>query len=61
MKTYNHAFCLGFSVAGSTRQDGEDITTIQFVSALLKRITDLVDNNEMLEAVGAPMDTYEEE
>jgi hypothetical protein len=60
MKTYNHAYSIAFSVSNSTHPEGEDLTQEQLVSAILKRVADLIDNNEMLEAVGLPFDTYEE-
>jgi hypothetical protein len=60
MKTYNHAYSIAFSVSNSTHPEGEDLTQEQLVSAILKRVADLIDNNEMREAVGLPFDTYEE-
>jgi hypothetical protein len=60
MKTYNHAFTIAFSVGGSTHPEGEDVTQEQLAIAILKRIADLVNNNELVEAVGLPFDTYEE-
>lgn len=59
--TYNHAFTIAFTVAGSKSEDGEDVTAEQMAAALQQRIKDLMANNEMLEAVGAPFDTYEEQ
>lgn len=59
--TYNHAFTIAFTVAGSKAEDGEDVTAEQMAAALQKRINDLMANNEMLEAVGAPFDTFEED
>lgn len=61
MKTYNHAFSLGFSVAGSTDPEGEDITSAQFAAAVCRRIAELVEEEEWGEAVGAPFDSYEED
>lgn len=60
-KTYNHAFTIAFSVPGSKCPDGEDVTAEQMAAALQLRIKDLMANNEMLEAVGAPFDTFEED
>jgi hypothetical protein len=61
MKRYNHAYAIAFSVSGSAHPAGEDLTQEQLVFAILKRIADLVDNNELVEAVGLPHDTYEED
>lgn len=58
--TYNHAFTIAFAVKGSHSEDGEDVTAEQMEAALLKRIKDLMANNEMLEAVGGPFDTFKE-
>lgn len=60
MKKYNHAYTLAFSVSNSTHPEGEDLTQEQLAIAILKRVTDLIGNNEMVEAVGLPFDTYEE-
>jgi hypothetical protein len=60
MKTYNHAYTLAFSVSNSTHPEGEDVTQTQLAIAILRRVADLVNNNEMVEAVGLPFDTYEE-
>lgn len=60
-KTFNHAFAIAFSVGGSSTKDGEDVTAEQMVQALQQRIKDLLANDEMLEAIGAPYDTYEED
>jgi hypothetical protein len=63
MKTYNHAFTIGFSVAGSTDPKGLNLTMQEYRSALLKRMDDL--DAEGVEAwhsaVDEPFDTYEEE
>ena len=60
MKTYDHAFTLAFSMGGSTDPDGHDVTAEQMKAALIARIDGLVENDEMLEAAGAPFETYEE-
>ena len=59
--TYNHAFTIAFSVPGSKCPDGEDVTAEQMAAALQLRIKDLMANDEMLEAVGAPFDTFKED
>lgn len=57
--TYNHAFTLGFSIGGSTHSTGEDITGQDIRHKLIKRLEGM-SNEEILENVGAPFDTYEE-
>lgn len=58
VKTYNHAFTIAFEVSGSTTEDGEDITVARYVAALQERIRDLVANEALLEAIGAPFDSF---
>lgn len=58
--TYNHAYDIAFSVRGSTHPEGDDLKAPMLRAALLKRIHDLSDD-ELLEALGAPFDSYEEE
>lgn len=60
MPLYNHAFTIAYSLT-SKHPTGDDITQDQHLRALLLRIEDLIKCNEMLEAVGMPFDTYEEE
>ena len=59
--TYNHAYTIAFSVRGSTDPQGEDLTQEQIAAAIHKRVGDLLKNNEMLEAIGLPCDSYEEQ
>ena len=56
---YNHAFDIAFSVISDT-PNGEDITAEQFAAAIRKRVDELLACGEMLEAIGAPFDTYEQ-
>ena len=56
---YNHAFSIAFSVV-SEHPTGEDVTAEQMLAALIKRVVDAYDSGELLEAAGAPYDTYEE-
>lgn len=56
---YNHACLIAFSVV-TDHPEGEDFTQEKLVVAILARLADLVKNNELLEAVGAPFDTHEE-
>ncbi len=58
VKTYNHAFTLAFEVPGSICSEGEDVTVEQLVAALRKRIDALVSSDELLEAIGAPFDSF---
>lgn len=58
MNTYNHAFTLAFAVAGSTREDGEDITPTQMAEAIRAHVAELLAGGELLAATGAPFDTF---
>lgn len=58
MKTYNHAFTIGFTIA-SKHPEGDDITPQQFRLGILARLAAVTDD-ELIEAVGCPFDTYEE-
>lgn len=60
-KTYNHQFILGFSIAGSTHPQGEDVTEQMFYEAIIARAKDLLAVSECREAMGAPVDTYKEQ
>ena len=60
MTTYNHAYTLAFALGGSTDEAGEDFTPEQLRNAILKRVEDLMNNDELLEALGSPFDTYVE-
>jgi hypothetical protein len=59
-KTYNHVFDIAFSIGGSKCPNGTDITVKQIIEALQKRIEEVKREDTVLEAVGAPVDTYEE-
>lgn len=61
--TYNHGLDMGFSVPNSKYEDYLDCLKHEkekVISALLKRVADLVDSDEFLEAIGG-FDTFEEE
>ena len=64
MTTYNHAFTLGFAVPHSSHGDWEKCLRYEkekVISALLKRVAELMDNNaEFMEALDG-FDTYDEE
>jgi len=57
---YNHAFDIAFALTSNT-PDASDVTELMVMEALNKRIFELLLNEEILEAVGVPFDTYEEE
>lgn len=59
MTTYNHAYDFAFSVSGSTCEEGLDLTAAQLRHKLRERIDSLTDE-ELMEALGAPFDSYEE-
>jgi hypothetical protein len=55
---YSHAFTIAFELISDDAR-GEDITPQQYADAIISRVEALLANgNEMLEAVGAPYDTY---
>ena len=64
MTTYNHAYSLAFSVAGSSYRDPDEAMRKEVdkvIEALLKRVAELVsDNSEYLEALEG-WDTFEED
>ncbi|HEX2842066.1 hypothetical protein [Hyphomicrobium sp.] len=53
---YDHAFTIAFSIT-SHHKDVDDIKPQQFRNAILARLASLVDD-ELLEAVGFPFDTF---
>lgn len=59
MTRYNHALSIAFEVT-SNEEQGEDISGGMLREAILKRLNNLNDN-ELVEAVGAPYDTYIEQ
>ena len=58
--TFNHAYDIAFTVTGSVHPTGDDVTGKQIREALIKRAKSMSDD-ELIEAVGHPYDTYEEE
>ncbi len=59
-QTYNHLYEIAFSVGNSFDPDG--YTTLdERVSALKKRVDNLLSCGEVIEASGLPSETYEEE
>ena len=57
MTSYDHAFTISFSVRSDT-PDASDITPAILRAAIVRRLASLPDD-EMLEAVGEPFDSYE--
>lgn len=57
---YNHAFDIAFSLV-SEHPTGEDVTAEQVRDAIIARVHSAYASGELLEAVGAPFDTYEED
>ena len=58
MPKYNHAYTVAFSLE-SDHPEGEDVTADMIRVALLRRIADLDEHGELVEAVGGPFDSYE--
>lgn len=53
---YSHAYTLSFEV--TNRSPTGELEKLEAVTALLHRITDLVDDGCLLDAINAPFDTY---
>jgi len=58
MKKYNHAYSICFSV-NTDRPADAAINHNEILTAMLKRISDVIEHNELDEAIGLPLDTYE--
>ena len=56
MTTYNHMYVIAFSVENHS-ETGEQTTAQQLRHGLLARLAGITDS-ELLEAVGAPEETY---
>jgi hypothetical protein len=59
MPKFNHAYDIAFEVI--TDSDQGDATESQLLAALMKRIANLLESDALLEAIGCPSDTFEEE
>jgi hypothetical protein len=57
MKKYNHAYTLAFSL--ESNNEGENVTEIELLTAIARRLADLIESKEVIEATGLPYDTYE--
>jgi hypothetical protein len=60
-KTYNHDFQLIFQMGGSSDPEGQDFSAQQMYDAIVTRAKRLLDNDEILEAVGFPHYSMREE
>ena len=58
MPRYDHVYDLAFSVK-SDHPRGDDVTPQMLINALQKRIEDLKQGGEIMEACGVPFETYE--
>jgi hypothetical protein len=56
---YNHAYDIAFSLV-SEHPTGEDVTAEQVRDAIIARVHSAYASGELLEAIGLPFDTYEE-
>jgi hypothetical protein len=57
---YNHAYDIAFSIV-SEHPTGDDVTAEQVLKAIITRANDAYASGELLEAIGLPFDTYEED
>ena len=57
MKRFNHMYSIAFVVINGS-DDGEKTTAAEVREGLLKRLASMTDD-ELLEAIGYPDDTYE--
>lgn len=58
LKTYNHMYSFTFSVINNSH-DGEATTPKQVREAIMQRLC-TIDDDELMECMGYPDDTYEE-
>lgn len=58
MATYSHAYTIAFELDSQT-EDASDVTPQQLAAAIRERVGACLDHGELLEAVGAPHDTFE--
>ncbi len=54
---YNHMYTIAFSI-NSNQEDGQDISSAQMLEAIINRAQQAHRDGELLEATGAPEDTY---
>lgn len=58
MKKYNHMYSFTFSLVNNS-PDGETTTPKEVREAIIKRLS-TIDDDELMECMGYPEDTYEE-
>ena len=58
MATYTHAYAITFEIDSQT-EDASDVTLQQLAAAIRERVGSCVDHGNLLDAVGAPYDTFE--
>jgi len=61
MTRYTHDYMIGFSVKGSKCPNASDVTEQMLQDELLSRVTDLIECEEVGEAVEKPQYTEKEE
>ena len=59
MATFNNVYTLAFAVSGESSPEGEGTSAATLRSAIVARL-EALDDDELLEAVGLPVDSYEE-
>lgn len=57
---YNCAFTIAFEVPHCDTEDGCELTDIDFAIAINRRVANLLENGELVEAAGGAFDAYEE-
>ena len=57
---YNHAFDIAFSIV-SEHPTGDDVTAEQVLEAIITKVNNAYASGELLECIGFPFDTYEED
>ena len=59
MKKYNHAFDIAFSI--DSDNEGGLVTEAELLTGLLKRVIEMLNGGDIVEACGLPFDTLENE
>ena len=60
MTTYNHAFTFAFEIGNSKDPEGNDLTPYTLRLQIISKLNAMSDE-DLLENLGAPFDTHEEE
>jgi hypothetical protein len=58
MSRYRHTFSIAYTVESDERE-GNDLNKLDHLVAISKRAAEAFNNDELLEAVGVPDDTYD--